>query len=168
MELPRPALCAYADRMAIDHHRAAVFGSHTRDELRQAYADAWRKHRDRTPLSPLEAMLADVIGLHPEYHRLITDHKSAPAMPPSAAPETENPFLHMGLHMAVREQVAIDRPPGIRELQQRLQARLGDLHDAQHSLMESLAETLWEAQRAGREPDEVQYLALARRSLEQG
>jgi len=29
-------------------------------------------------------------------------------------------------------------------------------------LMEALAETLWEAQRAGRPPDESRYLALAR------
>ena len=32
--------------------------------------------------------------------------------------------------------------------------------------MEALAETLWEAQRAGRPPDESRYLDLARLSLE--
>jgi hypothetical protein len=69
----------------------------------------------------------------------------------------------MGLHMAVREQLAIDRPPGVRALHARLQANHPGAHDAEHILMEALAETLWEAQREGREPDERRYLTLARR-----
>jgi hypothetical protein len=62
--------------------------------------------------------------------------------------------------------VSIDRPPGVRELHRALQARYGDLHLAEHVLMEALGQVLWQAQRAGRAPDEGQYLALARRSLE--
>jgi len=77
-----------------------------------------------------------------------------------------NPFLHMGLHLAVREQVSIDRPPGVRELHRLLQARYGALHRAEHALMEALGEALWQAQRAGKPPDEEYYLAAARRHLE--
>jgi hypothetical protein len=87
---------------------------------------------------------------------------------PNAAQSAENPFLHMGLHVAVREQLSIDRPPGVIELHRRLQALYGDAHDAEHVLMEALAETLWEAQRSGRPPDELQYLSLARRRLQAG
>jgi len=72
----------------------------------------------------------------------------------------------MGLHLAVRDQVSIDRPPGVRELHNLLQARHGDSHRAEHVLMEALGETLWQAQRSGRPPDEAHYLALARRRLE--
>jgi hypothetical protein len=79
---------------------------------------------------------------------------------------TENPFLHMGLHLAVRDQVSIDRPPGVRELHRLLQARYGDLHRAEHALMEALGETLWQAQRGGGPPDEGYYLALARGRLD--
>ncbi len=39
-----------------------VFDSYTREQLRQTYANAWRKHLAHTPLTPLEAMIADVIG----------------------------------------------------------------------------------------------------------
>ncbi len=77
----------------------------------------------------------------------------------------ENPFLHMGLHIAVREQASIDRPPGVRELEQALAARLGSEHDADHVLMEALAETLWESQRSGQAPDERRYLERARERL---
>jgi hypothetical protein len=146
----------------------SAFGSHTRDELRQAYSDAWCKHLDGLPLTPLEAMLADLIGLHPEYQTVLTDAATALAYEPGDPQAAENPFLHMGLHMAVREQLSIDRPPGVRDLHRRLQARLGDVHAAEHVLMEALAETLWEAQRAGRPPDEAHYLSLARRRLAGG
>ena len=140
----------------------------TRDQLRQAYSDAWRKHVAGLPLTPLETMLTDVIGLHPEYQDLVHDGDASLAFEPGAAPEAENPFLHMGLHMAVREQVAIDRPPGVRDLHRRLQAQCGDVHGAEHVLMEALAETLWEAQTAGRPADESHYLSLARERLAAG
>jgi hypothetical protein len=143
-----------------------VFASHTREQLRQVYSDAWRKHLGGVPLSPLEAMITDVIQLHPEYQALIKDLDKALAFESSAANAAENPFMHMGLHLAVREQISIDRPPGVRELHRLLHARHGDAHAADHVLMESLGEILWHAQRGGRQPDERQYLALARQRLE--
>jgi Domain of unknown function (DUF1841) len=143
-----------------------VFDSYSRDQLRQTYADAWRKHLAHSPLTPLEAMIADVIGAHPEYQALVSDQDAVRAMAPDSSGGTQNPFLHMGLHLAVREQVAIDRPPGVRDLQRQLQARHRDVHRGEHALMEALGETLWQAQRDGRPPDEERYLALARQHLE--
>jgi hypothetical protein len=143
-----------------------MFDSHSRDQLREAYAEAWRKHLAGTPLTPLEAMIADVIGAHPEYQALVSSVQAATGFDAGSSGVAENPFLHMGLHLAVREQVSIDRPPGIRELHRLLQTRHDDVHRAEHVLMEALGETLWQAQRAGRAPDEGQYLALARRRLE--
>ena len=142
-----------------------VFDSHTREQLRQAYSDAWRKHQQRSPLTPLETMIADVIGAHPEYQAIVSDLDAAVAFEPGAAAGGENPFLHMGLHLAVREQISIDRPPGVRELHAQLQKRYGDVHYAEHALMDALAETLWEAQRNGHAPDEAKYLRLARERL---
>jgi len=143
-----------------------VFDSYTRDQLRRTYAEAWRKRSANMPLTPLEALITDVIGVHPEYHALVADIDAATAFEPGGTGAAQNPFLHMGLHIAIREQVSIDRPPGVRELHRLLQARYGDLHRAEHVLMEALGETLWQAQRAGHPPDEAQYLALARRRLE--
>jgi hypothetical protein len=139
-----------------------VFDYYSREQLRQSYLDAWRKQRSGSILSPLEAMIAEVIGVHPEYQPLLEDSVKALAEDAAAEPAA-NPFLHLGLHMAVREQVSIDRPPGVRALHQRLEAQSGDVHRADHLLMDALAETLWEAQRAGRAPDEARYLQLARR-----
>lgn len=143
----------------------SLFDSRSRDQLRLAYADAWAKHVARAPLTPLEAQIADVIGAHPEYQRVVSDADAALGFEHGGAGVDENPFLHMGLHLAVREQIAIDRPPGIRELHRQFVARHADPHVAEHALMEALGEELWTAQRDGRAPDEKRYLALARGRL---
>ena len=98
-------------------------GEYSRERLRKAYADAWRKRKAREPLTPLEALITDVIALHPEYQPLVERAEAALDFESVAASGAENPFLHMGLHIAVREQVAIDRPMGIRELRRLLEAR---------------------------------------------
>jgi hypothetical protein len=141
-----------------------VFDTYTREQLRLAYAQAWAKHLAGSPLTSLEAMITDVIGAHPEFQGVVSDADAALSVEPGST-AAENPFLHMGLHLAVREQLAIDRPPGVRELHRQLQAQYGDSHGAEHALMEALGEALWQAQRRGLPPDEAQYLALARDRL---
>jgi hypothetical protein len=140
----------------------SVDAGYSRDQLRRGYTEAWRKHLAGAPLSPLEAMIADVIALHPEYQALVADAADALAFEPAALSGKQNPFLHMGLHLAVREQLAVDRPPGIVQVHRVLKERHGDGHAAEHDLMEALGEVLWQAQRDGRAPDEQRYLALAR------
>jgi hypothetical protein len=132
-----------------------------RYELRKMYTDAWQKHHAGQPMSPLEIQIADVIAEHPEYHEAVT----AEDLDRDFAPEggQANPFLHMGLHLGIREQVATDRPAGIAGIHRQLATRYGDAHRAEHEMIECLAETLWEAQRANRAPDESQYLERLRR-----
>jgi len=143
----------------------SVFDNHSREQLRRAYAEAWAKHLTHSPLTPLEALITDVIGAHPEYQGILANADTAIAFEQNAAGGAENPFLHMGLHLAVREQLSIDRPPGIRDLHGQLQARFGHAHLAEHALMEALGEELYAAQRSGQAPDEKQYLVRARNRL---
>lgn len=140
-----------------------LFQDASREQLRQVYLEAWRKHRARLPMEPLEAQVAEIIELHPEYHPLLERPETALAADYTPEGGQGNPFLHMGLHLAVRDQISTDRPAGIRQAFQRLAQRLGDVHEAEHRLIECLAEALWEAQRAGRPPDEVAYLQRVRR-----
>jgi hypothetical protein len=130
----------------------------TRDESRRFLADAWAKFRAGQPLTPLEQLAAELIGAHPEYHALLMDvdrHVDRDYAP--EAGET-NPFLHLSLHLAVAEQLSIDQPPGLRAHYERLRAALGDAHDAQHALVECLAEMIWQSQRTRTPPDAALYL----------
>ena len=137
-----------------------IFGQ-DRNELRKMYADAWRKHRERLPMSPLEAQIAAVIALHPEYHGDVTSNNLDRDYTPDGG--RTNPFLHMGLHLGIREQVSTDRPAGIAGVHATLISKTGDAHATEHEMIECLAETLWEAQNRNDAPDEQKYLERLRR-----
>jgi hypothetical protein len=137
-----------------------LFADQGRDALRQRWREAWQRHRAGLPLEPLQAQIVDVIALHPEYHALF-EAADAPAV--TAMPGGENPYLHLSLHLALREQVSTNRPAGIAEVHRRLQRASGSTHAAEHRMIELLATVLWDAQRAGRAPDEMDYLERLRR-----
>ncbi len=137
-----------------------IFGT-DRSQLRRMYHDAWRKSLDGRPLSPLETQIVDVIVLHPEYHvTLEAADLERDFLPEDNAP---NPYLHMGLHLGLREQLATDRPAGIKGVYDKLCRKVRDRHDVEHRMIECLAETLWEAQRNNAAPDELMYLERLRR-----
>jgi hypothetical protein len=139
-----------------------MFANASREELRRRYVTAWQRHREGLPQEPVDAQIADVIALHPEYHAML-EAEDAITREFTVEAGQINPFLHMGLHLGLREQVSTDRPAGIRALHQKLSRRLGSEHEAEHRMVDALAETLWEAQRAGRAPDEAAYLERLRR-----
>jgi hypothetical protein len=141
------------------------FANQNRNQLRQMYVDAWQKHCSRQPLQPVEAQIADVITLHPEYHSLFANVERL--LDKDWTPEggSSNPFLHMGLHLAVRDQIATDRPAGVREAFQTLAGQRSSSHDAEHVIIECLAEALWNAQRNDLPPDETAYLMKIRNRI---
>ena len=134
----------------------------SRDEIRQVYLKVWRKMQDQTLLEPLEAIIADVIQLHPEYHPLLNTGESATEKDYTPEGGQTNPFLHMGMHITLREQAGGDRPVGIKAVYQKLVAQKG-IHDAEHAMIECLGEVLWAAQRGNAMPDENAYLACLRK-----
>lgn len=139
-----------------------IFSGQNREQLRQMYRSSWRKYSARQHLEPLEAQVAAVIAEHPEYIPLLESDPQALTNDYTPEGGRENPFLHMGLHLAIREQVATNRPAGIAQIHQALCKRMGDPHAAEHAMLELLGEILWEAQRAGRAPDERRYLERLR------
>ena len=138
-----------------------IFAGQSRDQLRETYRAAWRRFKQQHTLSPLDKQVIAVIAEHPEYHVIV---ESAAADLANYSPRSGqlNPWLHMGLHLAVREQVATNRPSGIAEIHAKLAAAAGGAHEAEHRMLEVLAEQLWEAQRAGKPPDENAYLERLR------
>jgi len=138
-----------------------IFDGMSRDQLREMYRGAWRKFRAEQPLSPLEKQIVAVINEHPEY-RVIIESAAADLANYSPRSGQLNPWLHMGLHLAVREQVATNRPAGITEVHAKLAAKSGGAHEAEHRMLEVLAEQMWEAQKSGKPPDENHYLERLR------
>lgn len=129
----------------------------SRDEVRRVYATVWRKMQQGRLLEPMEALIAEIIELHPEYHALLDEDEGLEQREFTPELGQTNPFLHMGMHIALREQASGDRPAGIRQVYDRVCAARGR-HEAEHAMMECLGQSLWQAQRDNRPPDEAAYL----------
>lgn len=132
--------------------------SNNREALRRQFIEAWQKRRDGRPVTALEDQIAAVVAAHPEYHALLESGDDAVARDWTPEQGETNPFLHMGMHIAIREQLSTDRPPGVRHAHAALVRKMHDEHEAEHVMLECLGETLWEAQRSGKMPDESAYL----------
>lgn len=134
-----------------------------RADIRDVFFRAWHGYRENRPLEGIESVIVDVALRHPEYQPVLdAGDVSAPRDYHAALGET-NPFMHMGLHIAIAEQLSIDQPPGVRGCYQQLTARLPNPHAAEHAMMECLTETLWQSQQTGRPPDQIAYLECLER-----
>ncbi|HLS51369.1 MAG TPA: DUF1841 family protein [Burkholderiaceae bacterium] len=132
-----------------------------REQARGFFIQAWKKHNNKQPLSPLEAMAVDCIQLHPEYHAILEDPEQL-YKDFRVEDGKINPFLHLSMHLAIAEQLSIDQPPGIKASYKLLCKRYS-AHDAIHQIMECLGEVIWEAQRLGSPFSNEKYLELLQR-----
>ncbi len=140
--------------------------SPTRDQARRFFIETWAKFRRGEPLLGLEQTALGVILLHPDYHGLL--EQPGRHLDRDYLPEVGdiNPFLHLALHLAVAEQLAIDQPAGIAERFESLRGRSESEHDALHGIVECLGEIIWQAQRTGTAPDERLYLECLQHRLQ--
>lgn len=130
----------------------------SRDQVRQFFFDVWAKYRAGQPLAGAEQPALEAVLAHPEYHALLDQperYKERDYTPESG--ET-NPFLHLSIHLAIAEQLSVDQPPGIRDRYQRLLKRHSDAMEAQHAVMDCLAEMIWLGQRSQAAFDSAAYL----------
>jgi Domain of unknown function (DUF1841) len=126
-----------------------------RNAYRQLFFDVWQKHQKQISLEPIEKQVLEVILTHPEYHPMLS--QPGQFMSQEFAIE-ENPFFHMSLHIAVREQLQMNRPAGIREAYQQLKTRFETEMDVEHFMITVLANIMHQSQMTGTPPDEQEYL----------
>lgn len=135
----------------------------SQSDVRRFFCAAYRRWREGLPLDPMQALAADWIERHPEYHAELADEDAALAAVYTVEDGRSNPFLHLSMHLTLHEQASIDQPHGIRQALELLAARHGDLHAAHHEAMECLGAMVWASQRSGRPPDGHAYLDAVRR-----
>ena len=139
----------------------------SRDDVRRFFCATWRKHKDGRIIEPIEAAALKWICAHPEYHALLDDEAQALGARFGVEHGQGNPFLHLSMHLALEEQLAIDQPPGIVAAFRLLASRATDEHDAAHEAMECLGEIVWKAQRGSGPADAAaigaEYLDCLRR-----
>jgi len=128
--------------------------SQDRKKQRKFLADTWQKYTKNKPLESLEKQLASIIEIHPEYHDLIGNIDS------EYFPEQGkvNPFLHINLHLALRDHLSINQPKGIKEVHQKLINQHKDPHIVEHLMMECIAEMIYISQKNNTALDHENYL----------
>ena len=131
-------------------------------DVRRFFCETWRKQRAGLPLTPMEAMAADWVTEHTEYHADLADADAAVAASYSVEDGRTNPFLHLSMHLTIDEQVGIDQPTGIRQAVKLLASRRNSLPQAHHEVMECLGEMIWASQRSGLPPDGQAYIEAVR------
>jgi hypothetical protein len=134
-----------------------------RPELRARFTAAWEKARHGEPMDSDDQQLVQIMREHPEYQQAITDDDEA-LRRDFGEDGTVNPFLHIGLHIALLDQVGRDHPVGIRRVyRQVLDAYQGDRHEAEHAMMSCLADMMWRLTHEGQRFNEKAYLRCLRR-----
>ncbi len=116
--------------------------------LRNYYTVSWKKHHEQLTLTDLERQIVEVINEHPEYHSFIEHPQDN---------DDKSFYLHLGLHLGLREQLNTDRPMGILTIFKTLSEKVG-AHEAEHKMMSVLEVALWEAQKNNVMPSENAYL----------
>ncbi len=134
-----------------------MFGS-DRNSLRSFYQQSWQKIQQGQPVNSLEQQLVTVMSEHPEYHSAILADGAVHKDWAVESGDT-NPFLHLGMHLALREQISTDRPAGIARCYHELCIKTQAPLEAEHQMMDCLGEAIWKAQRNQTTPDEAHYLA---------
>ncbi len=140
-----------------------MFGDN-RNQLRQFFLDCWQLKTTGKPLDAMQTIVTNIIEYHPEYQRLLENPDIVDTDYSVETGET-NPFLHMGMHIALHEQLSTFRPAGINEIYTSLCHQYGDVHDAEHAMIECLGEALWQAQCNQSAPDEEAYLLCLKKLI---
>lgn len=129
----------------------------TRADGRDLLFETWRLYQAAQPLVGLQQLALEVLLLHPEYHAALSDPDTFRDRDYRPEHGETNPFLHMFLHVSLREQISIDQPPGVLRRYQRALAVTGDAHEAEHQMIDCLVEMVWQAQRHGTAMDPAIY-----------
>ena len=126
-----------------------------RTQQRQFLANAWQKFLDKeVVLDPLEDQLTQIIEMHPEYHKLISNIES------DFFPESGevNPFLHINLHLSLREQLSINQPKGINGYYQKILNKVKDPHEVEHKMMDCITQMIFSSQKNNVPMDHQAYI----------
>ncbi|MCF6807341.1 DUF1841 family protein [Thiotrichales bacterium 19S9-12] len=135
-----------------------MFHSNERHQLRNQFFNAWQKFQDKKDLSLLEKQIVTVIQEHPEYQSTIENPQKYEDKDFQPEAGQTNPFLHLSLHLAIRDQINTDRPKGIQDLFKKQCQVKQSAEQVEHLMMEALVDMMWQAQKYGQMPQEAEYL----------
>lgn len=137
-----------------------------REQLRRFWCNAWLKAKTGKALEPLEQVIVQIVAEHPEYHAILENLEKNNNRDWLPSNSETNPFLHLSMHLALRESLSVNRPVGINEIYYALMKINQNHHHNEHRMIECLAEMLWQAQRHNALPNENNFLTCLKKLLQ--
>lgn len=143
-----------------------MFYNPNRDQLRQKFFDVYNKFNNKIALEAIEQIILTTIEAHPEYLHIFDKQEFYLRKDYHVELGETNPFLHMSSHIGLHEQLSTNRPKGITKIYQSLVKNSGKTaHEVEHQMVEIMMESLWQAQRENKEPNEQSYLKKLKKLL---
>ena len=136
-------------------------------DVRNFFFDAYAKGSNQQPLTALEKTAFSLMLEHPEYNPIFRNKEKYLSYQWSPESGETNPFLHLSMHLSILEQLSIDQPQGVKELYEELCNKFHSEHEAQHQVLDCLAEMIWQSQYNQMQPDPNIYLNCLRAKLGQ-
>jgi hypothetical protein len=134
-----------------------------RTDFRRRFVAVAQRLVSRLPLESGDAHLGSVLADHPEACRALAGDGSEDLVRGTDGAL----FLHLALHVALREQVATDRPPGIRGLHGAYVSWAdGDRVRAEHRMLPILEEAMHHSLGRPGDDDTRAYLDALRAELQ--
>ena len=127
-------------------------------DVRLFFMNIWDKALQKSPLESMESRAYSIILEHPEYHYIFKDKDKYLNYTWSPDEGETNPFLHFSMHLSIMEQLSIDQPTGISDLYKQLCNKTNNKHNAEHEVMDCMAEMIWQSQYTQNQLDPTIYL----------
>lgn len=124
-----------------------MYNNLQQNDVRIFFFEVYDKYIKQQPLFGIELIALEVMQQHQEYIPIIKQkdkYLNYQWLPESG--ET-NPFLHMSMHISIKEQVSINQPIGIVNYYNQLLHKYQEQMVVEHHIMDCLAEMIWYAQK---------------------
>lgn len=134
-------------------------------DVRNFFFNVYEKYQAKAIVDDLEKIALSIMLEHPEYESYLSNRIKYLEYQWFPEHGETNPFLHLSMHLSIIEQLSINQPVGITLLYKELCHKFSSEHEAQHQLMDCLAEMVWAAQRNSTQPDSELYFSCIRNKL---
>ena len=74
-------------------------------DVRRFFCAVYDKQRQQQPMEAIETLAAQWMAEHPEHHTDFCDVDAALSAMGAQNAGTENPFLHLSMHLSISEQI---------------------------------------------------------------